>query len=81
MGTGALLKVKRGQGRESTFYGGSVHLTKASQKNLTLARKKTLDKQNDKGNVSMKQFLNEVCHIGTAACNGEKTAKGFCACA
>ena len=51
MGTGALLKVKYGQGRESTFYGGSVHLTKASQKNLTLARKRNLDKQTDKGNL------------------------------
>ena len=49
-GTGALLKVKHGQGRETTFYGGSIHLTKASQKNLKLARKRSLDKQNDKGN-------------------------------
>ena len=51
MGTGALLKVKHSQGRESTFYGGSVHLTKASQKNLILARKGNLDNQTDKGNI------------------------------
>ncbi len=48
-GTGALLKIKRGHGRESTFYGGSIYLPRASQKNLTLSRKRDLDKQSDKG--------------------------------
>ncbi len=48
-GVGASLRIRKGQGKEEVHYGGSVHLTNASQKNLVIDRQRKLDIQNDKG--------------------------------